>query len=438
MEAPALRSPSELLAPKVHDLFFDANGAWIPSRYKVMHGGRAGMRTWGFARVAVCMGVARKVRFLCTREVQNSIDESVHHSLEEQISILGLEAFFEVDKYKITSYTGSEYVFRGLQDRPRKLKSLEAFDVCWVEEGEKISKAAWEALTPTLRAPSSEIWVAFNPDLESDPTSQRFLVHPPPKEGPPAAVARIIETNWRDNPWLSDELRAEKDYLASVDMSAYEHVWEGKYRANSKSQVLAGKYTVAAFTAEKDWHGPYQGADWGFSQDPTTFVRCWIHGAKLYVEHEAWAIGRDIDKTPALFDQVPDARKHVTRADNARPETVRYLQTHGYPRLVSVEKWAGSVEDGIAFLRQFEQIVIHPRCTHTMDEAKHYSYKIDRLSADVLPEVVDANNHCIDAIRYALQPLIRAPNTGFLTFMQQQVEAMNKRKAAEAAGSSSQ
>lgn len=429
-----------ILAPKVRDLFFDSDGDWIPSRYKTMHGGRGGLKSWGFARVGVIIGAKRKLRFLCAREFQNSIQESVHQVLETQIDALGLGRYYEVQKTSITGYNGTEFVFAGIRTNPEKIKSAEGYDIAWIEEAEKISKNSWQKLTPTIRKKGSEIWVSFNPDLEEDPSSQMFIVNTPPPR------SRIIRTSWRDNPWLSRELREEKDYLAAVDPDAYAHVWEGDFRRNSAAQILAGKCVIEAFEvplklADPDrptgpkvpaWAGPYQGADWGFAVDPTTLVRCWINGRKLMIEHEAYGVGVDIDRTAELFDRVPGAKAYQTRADNARPETISYMQRHGYPKVVGVEKWDGSVEDGIAHLRQYEQIVIHPRCVHAAQEARLYSYKVDKVSGDVLPDVVDKHNHIWDAVRYALAPMIRAGNTGMLEFFRQQAEELKERERAAA------
>src|SRR5208282_1683874 len=118
------------------------------------------------------------------------------------------------------------------------------------------------------------------------------------------------------------------------------------------------------------WDGPYYGVDWGFSQDPTTMVRCWINGTKLYIDYEVYQIGCETINLPKLFSQVPGGVEHISRADNARPETISHMQRNGYPNMEGVEKWSGSVEDGITFLRSFEQIIIHPRCEHAIEEAK--------------------------------------------------------------------
>jgi len=135
-------------------------------------------------------------------------------------------------------------------------------------------------------------------------------------------------------------------------------------------------------------------------------ICCWINDTKLYIEHEAYEIGCDIDKTPELFAQIPGSASHTIRADSARPETISYMQGHGYPLIEAVSKWTGSVEDGVQFMRSFEQIVVHPRCTHAAQEIRLYSFKIDRLSGDVLPIIIDKANHAVDSIRYSLQPMI--------------------------------
>ena len=377
-----------------------------PSRYKVMHGGRGGGKSWGVARALILMTASRKLRVLCAREYQKSIADSVHKLLCEQIDAMGLESEFEITKATIKARrTGSEFIFNGIKTDPAQIKSTEGIDVAWVEEAEKVSEDSWKVLIPTIRKHGSEIWVTFNPDAETDPTYKRFIVDAPDN-------AKVVEINWSDNPWFPDALVQEMEYLQRVDPDACAHVYGGKPRKHGAAQILRGKCSVQTFEPGVGWKGPYQGADWGFAQSPTTLIRCWVHDRCLWIEHEVWRVGLEINETPARFDEIPSARKYVTRADCARPETISYMRAHGYPNVVAVEKWGGSVEDGIAFLRQFELIVIHPRCVHTIDESRLWSYKQDKLTGDTLPELIDAHNHCWDAIRYALGPLIRVRNPG--------------------------
>ena len=391
-----------------------------PARATVLYGGRASAKSWSVARYLVLMAAQTPIRILCGREFQTSIRDSVPRLLGDQIQATGLSSAFSVTQKAITSSVGSEFLFKGIRHNIQEIKSTEGIDICWVEEAQMVSADSWQILTPTIRKPGSRIIVTFNPDAELDPTYQRWVMNPPP-----GTVTKKV--SWRDNPHFSPEMREEMRYLRRVDPDAYSWVWEGNCRKSSAAQVLSGKLIIEDFTPGAGWDGPYQGADWGFSQDPTALVRLWIHDRVLYVEHEVWAIGLDIDKTPEAFDKMEGARLYVTRADSARPETNSYMQRHGYPKVEGVEKWPNSVEEGIRFLRQFERIVIHPRCVHAVEEGRLWSYKKDRLTGDVLPDLVDKHNHIWDAVRYALQPMIRASGTGLLDYYRQQVEAKGKK-----------
>ena len=373
---------------------------FIPSRYKIFYGGRGGVKSWSFARVLLLKAATIPLRILCAREFQSSIKESVHQLLCDQIRLMGLSDYYPNPKEnRIESLVRSEFIFAGLKKEIGKVKSMEGIDICWVEEAEKVSENSWTVLIPTIRKEGSEIWVSFNPHEETDPTYKRFVVNPPP-----GAIVR--ETGWRDNPWLPKELQAEKDYLARVDKDAYDHVWGGQIMKRSIAQVMHGKCILEDFVPGSDWSGPYFGADWGFASDPATLLKIWIHQKRLYVEHEFWGIGVEIDELPKKFEQIPGAKEHVIRADSARPETISYIKRNGFPLIKATSKWPGSVEDGVAFLRAFEKIVIHPRCIHTDEESRTYRHKVDPLTGDVMPEIIDKNNHCWDPIRYALDPLI--------------------------------
>lgn len=372
-----------------------------PRRYKVCHGGRGSGKSWGFARALLIKAMEGKTRILCTREVQKSIKDSVHRLLSDQIQEMGLGEYFEILQTEIRAKNGSQFLFAGLANTTAEsIKSFEGCNTCWVEEAQTVSDRSWEILIPTIRAPGSEIWVTFNPAEETDPTYQRFVVNPPPD-------ASVVRLNWYDNLWFPEELKKEKDYLYSVDPEAAEHVWGGCTRKMSDAQVLRGRYRVESFEPDPAlWSGPYQGADWGFAVDPSVLARVWVWERKLYVEWEAYGMGVDIIDTPALFDMIPNARDYVTRADSARPETISHMIREGWKRMERAYKWGGSVLDGVDHLRAYESIVIHPRCIHAAEEARLWSFKTDKLSGDVLPELIDKHNHCWDAIRYALEPVI--------------------------------
>lgn len=352
-------------------------------------------------------GNGKRGVILCCREFQNSLEESSMTEVRLAIeSVPWLHAAFDLgDRYIRTADRNIEFIFTGLRHNLSSIKSKAHIHIAWIDEAESVSEAAWRTLLPTVREPGSEVWITWNPEKDGSPTDDRWRKSPP--EG-----AIVAEVNFSDNPWFPEVLEMErKADRARLHDAIYAHVWEGAYLQNSNAHILAGKYAIEEFTPGQDWNGPFQGLDWGFAQDPTAAVRCWINGDILYIEHEAGKVGLEIDQTAQYVNmKIPDFDKYITRADNARPESISYVKRNGLPKACAVEKWPGSVEDGIAYMRSFKKIIIHPRCTETIKEARLYSYKVDRLSGDVLPSIIDAYNHFIDAVRYALSPMIRKRN----------------------------
>ena len=149
------------------------------SRYKVLYGGRGGAKSWGVARALLILGAKKPIRVLCAREFQTSIKDSVHKLLCDQIEALGLLGFYEITQASIRGSNGTEFAFAGLKNNVANIKSFEGVDICWVEEAQTTSRLSWNILIPTIRKQDSEIWITFNPELESDETYQRFVLNPP-------------------------------------------------------------------------------------------------------------------------------------------------------------------------------------------------------------------------------------------------------------------
>lgn len=373
-----------------------------PYRYKIYYGGRGSAKSWNFARALLTRTTKEPLRIFCAREIQKSIKDSVHRLLSDQIEKLGLSPNYEVTNNEIRGINGSLFIFNGLKHNVNQIKSLEGIDIVWVEEAELISDDSWEILIPTIRKPNSEIWISFNPDKDTDPTYRRFIKNTPPN-------SLLKKVSWRDNPFFPDTLAKEKDYLKSVDIDAYNHIWEGDTWNRSQAQVFGGKYVIEEFE-EAGLGDAYYGADWGFATDPTVLIKCFINDGNLYISQEAYGLHTETIDIPELFNKIDGSNRSIIRGDSARPEIISHLKRHGFPHMKAVEKWKGSVEDGISWIRGLKKIIIHPRCKHTIEEAKLYSYKTDRLTGDVLPELVDEHNHCWDSIRYAISPLIKPAN----------------------------
>jgi phage terminase large subunit len=203
-----------------------------PSRYKVYYSGRGAAKSWSFAAALLLAGAQRKLRILCARETQRSIADSVHALLSDSIERMGLESFYTIQQSTILGANGTEFIFAGLRTLTvAQIKSLEGIDIAWVEEAQVVTKRSWDILIPTIRKEGSEIWVSFNPELETDDTYTRFVLN-----SPPGAVVRKV--SWRDNPWFPDVLRIEKDHLQRVDPKAYEHVWEGETKAAVEGAIF--------------------------------------------------------------------------------------------------------------------------------------------------------------------------------------------------------
>lgn len=209
-----------------------------PSRYKVLYGGRGGAKSWGVARALLILGAEKPIRILCGRELQNSIKDSVHKLLSDQIEALGMQGFYEIQLASIRGINGTEFAFAGLKANVAQIKSFEGVDICWVEEAQTVSKSSWDVLIPTIRKEGSEIWVTFNPELEEDETYQRFVVNPP-------SNAKVVNINWVDNPWFPEVLTLEKDALQSRDFAAYQHVWQGLCRRTVDGAIFGHQMMIA-------------------------------------------------------------------------------------------------------------------------------------------------------------------------------------------------
>lgn len=338
-------------------------------------------------------------RIVCVREIQNSIKDSVKQLIEDKIKELGLSGFFTITDQEIRGQNGSLAIFRGMQTHnAASIKSLEGFDVAWVEEAQTISQASLDLLTPTIRQPGSELWFSWNPVKATDPIDALLRGNPP--DG-----AIVVRANWQDNPWFPDELRSDMERDRARDPGKYQHIWEGAYRTLSEARIFrnwrVGEERVPDNVV---W---FYGIDFGFAVDPTAAVRCCLLDRRtLYIDREAWEVGVPTEALPKFLHAVDGIEAWPSRADSARPETIDYLQRHGFPRMRAARKGAGSVEDGIAFLQGLD-IVVHPSCVNMQRELATYALKVDRRTNEILPIPEDANNHLIDALRYATERLHR-------------------------------
>lgn len=401
---------------------------YVPARHKAFYGGRGGAKSHQYAEALVLRGYERRdFRWLFAREIQNSLNASVKQLLEDKIKKFGLgpvqdggNGYYKITDRSITGGDGrTDFLFAGLRTNPDSVKSMEGLDGAWVEEANKVSQRSISLLTPTVRKDDSELWWSWNRESIKDPVDNMFLGGDPP----PRSIVRKV--SWQDNPWFPDALREEMEWDKSRDMDLYLHKWEGEPVTMSESRVFKNWSVEDIDDQVPEDCVPRLGADWGFANDPTVLVLCYVWGRTMYIRKEAWKLKLEVDNTPAFwagndwlypeeprwanplgFSGMKEARYGRVIADSARPEIISHMRNRGFD-VVPSKKGAGSIVEGVEFIKSFD-VVIHPSCEHVEDEFTHYSYKTDPLTEEVLPVLKDKKNHTIDSIRYALEGVRRA------------------------------
>ena len=371
-------------------------------RRNYIYGGRGSGKSHDVAEYCLFRAYQSKIKVLCTRELQNSIADSVYSLLKNKITDMKLDFFFTVYKDRIVGNNGSEFIFKGIHNNVSEIKSMENISIAWLEESQSLSRESIDVIVPTIRAPGSILIFTFNPYKDNDP------IYVEMKNATEDDL--VIKANYSDNPWFPEELRLEMERDKKNDYQKYLWVWEGECLGLSDAQIFRGKYVIENFETPKnaDFHF---GADWGFANDPTTLVRSFIVGNDLYIDMCAGKVGCDLEDTPSLFNEVQGSSIYPIYADSARPETISFMRSKHY-NVIAAEKWNGSVEDGIQYLRSFSCIHIHERCKAVAEEFDLYQYKVDRQTGEVLRIPVDKFNHYIDAIRYSLTVPMRSANNG--------------------------
>lgn len=415
-----------MTAPAGRTLNIPTPRAFVPllgaHRFQGAKGGRGGAKSHFFAGLSVEEMVSQHTRLACVREVQVSIKDSVKQLIEDKINAFGVRSKFKItDREIVCPSTDSLAIFRGLQNHTAtSIKSLEGFNRAWYEEAQSLTKRSLELAIPTFRKPGTQQRFSWNPDLDTDPVDTLF------RENANDPDFVCVDVNYWDNPWFPDDLRKDMERDKRRDPEKYQHVWCGGYRRNSDAQVFRN-WKVERFDPPPPGTPLYFGADWGFTIDPTVLVVCFIIGRTLYVWREVWEIGCSVDRRGALFDKIdpewtPErardsnwqsiARKYQITADSAEPQTIDFMRRNGFPRMQAAVKGPNSVEEGVSFLQGYD-IVVHPECkyggiSHVEKELRLFSYKTDKKTGAVLPELADQDNHTIDSLRYALESVRRA------------------------------
>lgn len=381
-----------------------------PKRYKVIHGGRGSAKSWSVARALVSIGATKPIRVLCARETQKSIQESVHRLLKDQIESLGLDQFYTIQENKILGTNGTEFIFAGIrQQGVANLKSYEGTDICWVEEAVVVTKKSWDVLIPTIRKPGSEIWVTFNPELDTDETFSRFVVRPPEE-------SIVIQMNWQDNPWFPPELDKERRQWLDRDPVGYLTTWEGKCRPAVEGAIYAneieatqreGRIRAVPYDPQLKVH-----TVWDLGWNDSMSIICVQRVASEvrvidYIEDshrtiDSYVMQLQERKWNWGTDYIPHDGAH--RDFKSGKSTQELLQTLG--RNVQVLA-RGNPEEGIRLARMiFPRTYFDAdRCTELVNHLKRYRRQINQITQEAGAPLHDEHSHAADAFRYLAQSL---------------------------------
>lgn len=374
-----------------------------PARYKVAYGGRGSGKSWGVARLLIDLGTRSRLRILCTREIQRTISESVHQLLRDQIGALGVDRFYSVTDSAIRGMNGTEFYFAGLRSQDaHKLKSYEGVDVCWVEEAQVVSKRSWDILLPTIRKPLSEVWVTFNPELDTDDTYQRFVAHP-------AAHSVVVQMNWQDNPWFPPVLDLERRALEARDPEAYRNVWEGECRSAVEGAIYA-KEVAALYESGRVRPVPYDPllpvhTVWDLGWNDQTSIVLVQRASEVriigYIEDSHRTLAEYVAQLKALpyvwgTDWLPhDGRAKDFKSGKSAEEMMRSLG-----RTVRIVENL-DVESGIKAARMmFPRLYVDPSCERLLHCLKRYRRAINSTTNEPGAPLHDEFSHGADAVRY--------------------------------------
>lgn len=381
------------------------NFLFKPARYKVARGGRGSGKSWGFARALLVLAANEKLRILCTREVQKSIKDSVHRLLSDQIDAMGLGGFFAVFETEIKGRNGSTFLFSGLSSQTvESIKSNEGIDIVWCEEAQSITEKSWSILIPTIRRDDSEIWVTFNPELDTDPTYVRFVSSPPPD-----CISVLI--NYTDNPWFPTVLEQERIHCQLTNKEDYAQIWEGKCRSAVSGAIYASEIGDAIIN-DRICNVPY---------DPRLKVHTiWDLG---WNDSMAISLVQRVRSEIRIIDYIEDSHKtldwYVTELKSKRMNWgIDYLPHDGRTKNIQTGKSAQEVlksfdrsvkivpsvgvEDGIKAARMMcRQVYFDKQKTGRLVEClKRYRRSINQATNEPGAPVHDEFSHGADNFRY--------------------------------------
>lgn len=374
---------------------------WRPHghRYVVLHGGRGSGKSHAVAQRVIGHALEKPRRILCVREVQKSLAGSSKTVIEEWIERLKADDLFISQRDRILCVNGSEIGFLGLGQDPAQVKSYEGLSVVWCEEADRLKARSMRMLLPTIREPGSILYFTLNPTLPTDPTYAWFV-------GPGRSRKAIkIEQNWTENPLIDEGVLEEKDAEYASDHEYAMHVWEGKLLTRGEALVFPPRSWEIGALKPPDDAMPLFGLDIGLSSAITAAVKVWVWGRELYIERELTTGGQlDYHGMGHWLEGI--APNGATIRCDWQVTIGPYQGRRAGFDLVHALKKPNSIAEGIAWMKGYD-MTVHPSCVETIKELRNYSYHVDPKTdaVDMGRIAKGQDDHLIDAIRYAVEPL---------------------------------
>ena len=392
-------------------------------RYIVVTGGRGSGKTYLVALYLVLQAITKpKQKILCTRQFHKSLQKSVGECLIKIIDSLNLSDQFKFTKNELKCKNGSEFLFIGFDRNRDAIKGLEGITHCWIEEADTLTRESWNLLRPTIfrtlseqpnlfskesyeqesSESKSQIIITMNPKYETDCLYHDFFKA---SHTPPLTYKKHL--NWDQNPFFSKSMHYERLLCKINNPDVYKHIWEGELLQYSDAQIFKGRWFIQDFQEDPE-ATKYFGIDFGFSQDPLAVVRTYISGKNIYVTHEFHGkriVNEDIYD---LIKDLPDIQHSKIYGDCSKPEAIATLNRQGLFIEPSDKSAISStyMKDCIEALRSYN-IIVKPNCINLISNLNLYSYKIDERIGLVTDKIIDGNDDFIDALKYALIPVIK-------------------------------
>lgn len=384
-----------------------------PSRYKVAYGSRGSGKSWGFARALLIHGYQKPLRILCAREIQKSIKQSVHQLLSDQIQVLGLGAFYIVLESEIRAINGTQINFAGLATNTvESIKSFEGVDIVWVEEAQTVSKRSWDILTPTIRKPDSEIWVTFNPDVDTDDTYQRFVINT-------ASNAIVKKINWQDNPYFPKVLNIERLY-AKEHNPDYANIWEGECKAAVDGAIYSNEIRDAQENSRVT-NVPYDPMlkvhvvfDLGWN-DSMSIILCQRGVSDIRIINYIEDDHRTLDSYSAQLRDLKYNWGQMFLPHDGRTKDFKYglsaediMRKAGWDvRIVPI----ADIESGIRIARMnFHRVYFDNSVVRLLESLKNYRRIINNRTMEAGAPLHDEYSHGADVFRYMASSLEQMKN----------------------------